>query len=63
MENIVVYLRVSTEEQDYNRQLIDLENWASGRFNIIKVFAEKLSGLDDERPQLILLKQIGRAHV
>jgi DNA invertase Pin-like site-specific DNA recombinase len=57
MEDIVVYLRVSTEEQDYNRQLIDLENWASGRFNIIKVFAEKLSGLDDERPQLILLKQ------
>lgn len=46
MEDIIVYLRVSTEEQDYNRQLIDLENWASGRFNIIKVFAEKLSGLD-----------------
>ena len=57
MENIVVYLRVSTEQQDYDRQLLDLQNWANGKFNIIKVFAEKISGRKDERPQLIMMKQ------
>lgn len=57
MDKIVVYLRVSTELQDYDRQLLDLQNWANGRYVIDKVFAEKMSGRKDERPELLMMKQ------
>lgn len=41
----ILYARVSTEEQNLARQLIDAENYD-------KVFMEKVSGKNMERPQL-----------
>lgn len=45
---VVGYARVSTGQQDYQAQLDKLE--AAGA---TKIFAEKRSGLDGERPQLL----------
>jgi DNA invertase Pin-like site-specific DNA recombinase len=44
---LVGYIRVSTEEQNTARQ-----NEALAEFNLDKVFTEKASGKDTERPQL-----------
>lgn len=47
MEKLVIYSRVSTEEQDYNSQIDDLKKWTtSNNYKIIDVFAEKVSGYD-----------------
>ncbi|MDH6304354.1 DNA invertase Pin-like site-specific DNA recombinase [Parabacteroides sp. PF5-5] len=49
-KDAVIYLRVSTEEQDYNRQLEDLRSFAKKEnYAIIKTFSDKMSGLKDER--------------
>ena len=41
----VIYARVSTNGQDYERQLNDLRNYASRMgYNVVKEFAEKISG-------------------
>ena len=41
----VIYARVSTNGQDYERQLNDLRDYASRMgYNVIKEFAEKISG-------------------
>ena len=45
MEKVVIYARVSTKTQDYDRQLAELRVYA-GRmgYEIVKEFAEKISG-------------------
>lgn len=49
MNNAVMYLRVSTDQQDYQRQKVDLDNFAKhDELNIIKIFTDKLSGTKDE---------------
>lgn len=45
----VLYLRVSTEQQENQRQFTDLQNWCNGKYEIEKVFEDKLSGFDTER--------------
>lgn len=54
MEKAVLYVRVSTQSQDYDRQISELQEWAKGRFDIVGSFAEKISGAKKviERPML-----------
>ncbi len=42
---VVIYARVSTATQDYDRQLIELRSYASNQgYEVIREFAEKISG-------------------
>jgi DNA invertase Pin-like site-specific DNA recombinase/ribosomal protein L14E/L6E/L27E len=51
--NCISYVRVSTDIQDYNRQLDDISKYArKNDFNIIETFAEKESGKVKIRPEL-----------
>lgn len=43
---VVIYARVSTNSQDYTRQLNDLRNYAAASgYEVVKEFAEKISGV------------------
>lgn len=43
--NVVIYARVSTSTQDYNRQLSEMREYAQRMdYNVIQEFAEKISG-------------------
>lgn len=45
MKRVVIYARVSTAGQDYDRQLAELRGYASRmNYEVIHVFAEKISG-------------------
>ncbi len=45
MITAVIYARVSTKSQDYDRQLNDLREYANRRgYEVVKEFAEKVSG-------------------
>lgn len=44
---IVGYVRVSTEEQHEDRQLVTME-----KYNVEKIFQEKVSGKNTDRPEL-----------
>lgn len=45
MTRVVIYARVSTSTQDYERQLVELKEYAQRmNYNVIKEFAEKISG-------------------
>jgi DNA invertase Pin-like site-specific DNA recombinase len=45
MKKAVIYSRVSTEKQDYQRQVNDLQDFAQKNgFEVVKVFSEKISG-------------------
>lgn len=54
MEKAVLYVRVSTNVQEYDRQIADLQEWAKGRYEVISVHAEKISGAkrNADRPKL-----------
>lgn len=52
----IIYARVSTAIQDTDRQVIDLQNYASGNDYIVeRIFTEKISGAkkNSERPALL----------
>lgn len=51
------YCRVSTKEQNLDRQLIELEKYVDNRF----IFTEKQSGKDFDRPQYQLLRKVAQA--
>ena len=56
MKKAIIYARVSTLAQDYDRQVSDLTIFASGNgYNVEAVFTEKISGAKKnfERPQLM----------
>jgi len=56
MKRVVIYARVSTLNQDYQRQINDLTDFAKRNDMIIDcVFAEKVSGTkrQEERPELL----------
>lgn len=55
MEKAVLYVRVSTNVQEYDRQIADLQEWAKGRYEVISVHAEKISGAkrNADRPKLM----------
>ena len=45
MKRVVIYARVSTAGQDYDRQLAELRGYASRmRYEIVKEFSETISG-------------------
>lgn len=45
MTRVVIYARVSTSTQDYERQLVELKEYAQRmNYDVIKEFAEKISG-------------------
>ena len=53
--NTVIYTRVSTNVQDYQRQIDELQQFASSRgWNVLQVFSEKVSGVkkNEERQEL-----------
>ena len=53
--NTVIYTRVSTSVQDYQRQIDELQQFASSRgWNVLQVFSEKVSGAkkNEERQEL-----------
>lgn len=56
MKKVVIYARVSTLNQDYQRQINDLTDFANKNGMAVDcVFAEKVSGMkrQDERPELL----------
>ena len=45
MKKVCIYARVSTQEQDYQRQLSELREYASRmNYEVVKEFSEKISG-------------------
>ena len=53
--NTVIYTRVSTNVQDYQRQIEELQQFASSHdWNVLQVFSEKVSGVkkNEERQEL-----------
>lgn len=43
--NVVIYARVSTMTQDYDRQLSELRTYAARmQYNVVREFAEVISG-------------------
>jgi DNA invertase Pin-like site-specific DNA recombinase len=54
--NVVIYTRVSTDKQEYERQIKDLNNYISKQgYNLLNTFSEKVSGAKKniERPELM----------
>lgn len=65
MEKVVLYCRVSTQVQDYERQVSDLTQFAKKhQWEIAETFTEKISGAkkNDERKELISLLSYARVH-
>lgn len=63
--NVVLLCRVSTNHQDYNRQINELTEYCSLQgWNIEKVFANKVSGAKklEERTEIVEMIQYVRAH-
>ena len=53
--NTIIYTRVSTNVQDYQRQIEELQQFASSHdWNVLQVFSEKVSGVkkNEERQEL-----------
>ena len=67
MKRVVIYARVSTNSQDYDRQISDLREYAKRMdYNVVKEFSEKISGAKKvaEREQLSeLLKYVEAHHI
>ena len=58
MKDIVAYLRVSTEAQDFERQRVDIDNWCRiNEWKLNNTFTDKLSGFVEEREGLSELKE------
>lgn len=54
--NVVYYTRVSTDKQEYERQIKDINNYISKHgYNLLNSFNEKISGVkkNSERPELM----------
>lgn len=63
--NVVLLCRVSTNHQDYNRQINELTEYCNRQgWNIEKVFANKVSGAKklEERTEIVEMIQYVRAH-
>lgn len=65
MEKVVLYCRVSTQVQDYERQVSDLTQFAKKhQWEIAETFTEKISGAkkNNERKELASLLSYARIH-
>lgn len=46
----IIYARVSTAGQDYDRQLVELKQYAARMgYDVVKTFSEKISGKESRR--------------
>ena len=64
-QTAVIYARVSTNDQSYQRQLAELEKYAAANdFKLLAVFEEKITGLHkgSERPELNKLMELVKAN-
>jgi DNA invertase Pin-like site-specific DNA recombinase len=65
MTKVVIYARVSTQGQDFERQLVELRDYADKmNYEVVKEFSEKISGVKHiaEREALIQLLEFVRRH-
>lgn len=65
MEKVVILARVSTDKQDYQRQIVELTNYCSKvGWEIVKVFANKISGAKktEERPEVLEMLSYVKEH-
>ena len=65
MEKVVLYCRISTQVQDYERQVSDLTQFAKKhQWEIAETFTEKISGAkkNNERKELASLLSYARVH-
>ena len=55
MDKVVIFARVSTERQEYQRQLVELREYcAKAGWQVVREFANKVSGAkrNEERPEI-----------
>lgn len=65
MKKVVIYTRVSTQGQEYERQLAELRNYAARmNYEVVEEFSEKVSGAKrvEEREALMSLLRYVEAH-
>lgn len=65
MEKVVILARVSTDKQDYQRQIVELTDHCSKvGWEIVKVFANKVSGAKktEERPEVLEMLSYVKEH-
>lgn len=58
MERVVIFARVSTDKQEYQRQLVELRDYCTKvGWQVVKEFANKVSGAkrNEERPEVTAL--------
>ena len=56
MDKVVIFARVSTDRQEYQRQLVELREYcAKAGWQVVREFASKISGAkrNDERPEIM----------
>ena len=59
MQKVVIYTRVSTKEQDYQRQINELVKYTEQHnFQLVKIFAEKGSGAKKNLERPVLMEMI-----
>ena len=52
-QTAVIYARVSTSDQEYERQISEMEQYAKAQnYKVIHIYKEKLSGAKADRPEL-----------
>lgn len=49
-QHIAIYVRVSSDKQEFKSQLPDLQKWADSQESPIKFYKDKMSGKSMERP-------------
>ena len=65
MEKVVIFARVSTDKQEYQRQLIELREYCvKAGWQVVKEFANKVSGVvkNEERPEIEALIDFVKAN-
>lgn len=64
MKKGAIYSRVSTLDQDYNKQTAELKEFATRNdIDIVYVFEEKISGFNDSREEFEKLKRLTKADI
>lgn len=65
MEKVVILARVSTDKQDYQRQIVELTDYCSKvGWDPVKIFANKISGAKktEERPEILEMLSYVKEH-
>jgi DNA invertase Pin-like site-specific DNA recombinase len=65
MEKVVILARVSTDKQDYQRQIVELTDYCSKvGWDPVKIFANKISGAKktEERPEVLEMLSYVKEH-